>query len=211
MGPDYAHAEARKSPALDGKVERDSEGKEIRYPVILSNAEKLISRKVCLAFKQTVCGFDLLRYEPEVCHEPFVRFAFPSKSFLRTKFLSFDSKNDYEELGLGELQSVRWLTYDKRVAFEISVFCIFVVEPFNEKWFKIFLFKLQGFLAEKNKVLWSFWKFLGFNYASIFMGNFIVLPDKNKAWIAYPRKPFNSKLTGDKIISFYSTIISYFT
>ncbi|XP_026673379.1 inositol hexakisphosphate and diphosphoinositol-pentakisphosphate kinase isoform X3 [Ceratina calcarata] len=61
VGPDYAHAEARKSPALDGKVERDSEGKEIRYPVILSNAEKLISRKVCLAFKQTVCGFDLLR------------------------------------------------------------------------------------------------------------------------------------------------------
>ncbi|XP_024884542.1 inositol hexakisphosphate and diphosphoinositol-pentakisphosphate kinase 2 isoform X7 [Temnothorax curvispinosus] len=61
VGPDYAHAEARKSPALDGKVERDSEGKEIRYPVILNNAEKLISRKVCLAFKQTVCGFDLLR------------------------------------------------------------------------------------------------------------------------------------------------------
>ncbi|XP_044737753.1 inositol hexakisphosphate and diphosphoinositol-pentakisphosphate kinase isoform X2 [Chrysoperla carnea] len=61
VGPDYAHAEARKSPALDGKVERDSEGKEIRYPVILSNAEKLISRKVCLAFKQAVCGFDLLR------------------------------------------------------------------------------------------------------------------------------------------------------
>lgn len=62
MGPDYAHAEARKSPALDGKVERDREGKEIRYPVILSNAEKLISRKVCLAFKQAVCGFDLLRF-----------------------------------------------------------------------------------------------------------------------------------------------------
>ncbi|XP_055948805.1 inositol hexakisphosphate and diphosphoinositol-pentakisphosphate kinase-like isoform X3 [Argiope bruennichi] len=61
VGPDYAHAEARKSPALDGKVERDKEGKEVRYPVILSNAEKLIARKVCLAFKQTVCGFDLLR------------------------------------------------------------------------------------------------------------------------------------------------------
>ncbi|XP_077483147.1 inositol hexakisphosphate and diphosphoinositol-pentakisphosphate kinase isoform X21 [Amblyomma americanum] len=61
VGPDYAHAEARKSPALDGKVERDKEGKEVRYPVILTNTEKLIARKVCLAFKQTVCGFDLLR------------------------------------------------------------------------------------------------------------------------------------------------------
>lgn len=67
VGPDYAHAEARKSPALDGKVERDSEGKEIRYPVILSNSEKMISRKVCLAFKQMVCGFDLLRYAVPMC------------------------------------------------------------------------------------------------------------------------------------------------
>ncbi|XP_061414632.1 inositol hexakisphosphate and diphosphoinositol-pentakisphosphate kinase 2-like isoform X2 [Lethenteron reissneri] len=61
VGPDYAHAEARKSPALDGKVERDAEGKEVRYPVILNAREKLIARKVCMAFKQTVCGFDLLR------------------------------------------------------------------------------------------------------------------------------------------------------
>ncbi|XP_062522518.1 inositol hexakisphosphate and diphosphoinositol-pentakisphosphate kinase 2-like isoform X2 [Corticium candelabrum] len=61
IGPHYAHAEARKCPALDGKVERDSEGKEIRYPVILTAREKQIARNVCLAFKQTVCGFDLLR------------------------------------------------------------------------------------------------------------------------------------------------------
>lgn len=48
---DYQHAEARKSPALDGKVERDEDGKEIRYPVLLSAREKLIARKVCKAFK----------------------------------------------------------------------------------------------------------------------------------------------------------------
>ncbi|RUS84821.1 hypothetical protein EGW08_007436, partial [Elysia chlorotica] len=61
VGPDYQHAEARKSPALDGKVERDKEGKEIRYPVLLSNGEKMIARNVCKVFKQNVCGFDLLR------------------------------------------------------------------------------------------------------------------------------------------------------
>ncbi|XP_025089827.1 inositol hexakisphosphate and diphosphoinositol-pentakisphosphate kinase 2-like isoform X4 [Pomacea canaliculata] len=61
VGMDYQHAEARKSPALDGKVERDEDGKEIRYPVLLSAREKLIARKVCKAFKQNVCGFDLLR------------------------------------------------------------------------------------------------------------------------------------------------------
>uniref|UniRef100_A0A8C3VSY0 Inositol hexakisphosphate and diphosphoinositol-pentakisphosphate kinase n=1 Tax=Catagonus wagneri TaxID=51154 RepID=A0A8C3VSY0_9CETA len=54
VGPDYAHAEARKSPALDGKVERDSEGKEIRYPVMLTAMEKLVARKVCVAFKNTI-------------------------------------------------------------------------------------------------------------------------------------------------------------
>ena len=54
VGPEYAHAEARKSPALDGKVERDKAGKEIRYPVILTAAEKLIARNICLAFKVCV-------------------------------------------------------------------------------------------------------------------------------------------------------------
>ncbi|XP_057315055.1 inositol hexakisphosphate and diphosphoinositol-pentakisphosphate kinase 2-like isoform X2 [Hydractinia symbiolongicarpus] len=61
VGEEYAHAEARKSPVLDGKVERDSGGKELRYPVILSAHEKLLAKRVCSCFKQTVCGFDLLR------------------------------------------------------------------------------------------------------------------------------------------------------
>ncbi|XP_076452977.1 inositol hexakisphosphate and diphosphoinositol-pentakisphosphate kinase 2-like isoform X5 [Babylonia areolata] len=61
VGSDYQHAEARKSPCLDGKVERDQDGKEIRYPVLLSAREKLIARKVVWAFGQNVCGFDLLR------------------------------------------------------------------------------------------------------------------------------------------------------
>lgn len=51
MGEEYAHAEARKSPGLDGKVERDSGGKELRYPVILSAHEKLIAKRVCSIFK----------------------------------------------------------------------------------------------------------------------------------------------------------------
>ena len=80
VGAEYAHAEARKSPGLDGKVERDEFGKEVRYPVILRADEKLIAMKICVAFKvitflfgqldgsslniqQTVCGFDLLRVE----------------------------------------------------------------------------------------------------------------------------------------------------
>ena len=51
VGPEYAHAEARKSPSLDGKVERDSQGKEIRYPVILNQYEKELANKVCKLFK----------------------------------------------------------------------------------------------------------------------------------------------------------------
>ena len=61
VGPDYGHAEARKSPVVDGRVNRDLNGMEVRYPVILTHLEKEIARTIVMAFKQYVCGFDILR------------------------------------------------------------------------------------------------------------------------------------------------------
>jgi glutathione synthase/RimK-type ligase-like ATP-grasp enzyme len=61
VGSTFAYAETRKSPTIDGVVERDANGKELRYVVRLSDEEQEIAKRVCTAFRQTVCGFDLLR------------------------------------------------------------------------------------------------------------------------------------------------------
>lgn len=61
VGTGYSHAEARKAPTVDGRVMRSKDGKEIRYPIALSEFEKVFGALVVKAFSQYFCGFDVLR------------------------------------------------------------------------------------------------------------------------------------------------------
>jgi len=61
VGAGYVHAEARKAPTVDGKVQRSADGKELRYPVVLTQNEKAICAFIVKAFRQNICGFDILR------------------------------------------------------------------------------------------------------------------------------------------------------
>ena len=63
VGREYVHAETRKAPTVDGIVERDVFGKEVRHKCRLTKYEKKIAQKIVDAIELSLC----LIFEPFTC------------------------------------------------------------------------------------------------------------------------------------------------
>ena len=63
VGENFVYAETRKSPEVDGTVDRLPDGREKRDLVPLTDQEKEIANAIVRSFHQRVCGFDILRSE----------------------------------------------------------------------------------------------------------------------------------------------------
>ncbi len=57
----YFYAESRKSPVVDGQVERTEDGFEKRCQIELTDEEKFFAKQICSGFKQICCGMDMIR------------------------------------------------------------------------------------------------------------------------------------------------------